>query len=99
MYDTHAFPFVFIFPPLQLVPKATHSKNLDQSFGSARMQCTASNRKPEDCRDPRVLEDILGKYYPSKYRGIKGSMEKRWRKLKGERCPQRQSDHHPKHQV
>eukprot|EP00624_Nannochloropsis_granulata_P001306 evm.model.NODE_16360_length_8486_cov_28.441315.2 len=48
----------------QLVPKATHSKILDRSFGSARMQCTASNRKPEDCRDPRVLEDILGKYYP-----------------------------------
>lgn len=37
------------------------------SFGSARMQCTAAGRSPEDCRDPRVLGDILGKYYPSKY--------------------------------
>ena len=54
-------------PPSQLVPKATHNKTLDQSFGSARVQCTAAGRGPEDCRDPRVLEGILGKYYPSKF--------------------------------
>ena len=72
--DTHSFffrsPFLFssllFSPQIQLVPKATHTQKLDQSFGSARVQCTAAGRSPDDCRDPRVLESILGKYYPSK---------------------------------
>ena len=49
-----------------------HSKKFDQSFGSARVQCTADDRGDEDCRDPQVLESILGKYYPSKSGGGKG---------------------------
>jgi len=77
---THSlFPPFPPLSPLQLVPKATHSKILDQSFGSARVQCTAAGRSPEDCRDPRVLEGILGKYYPSKLR-------RRDRGRKGKKC-------------
>ncbi|TFJ83175.1 hypothetical protein NSK_005510 [Nannochloropsis salina CCMP1776] len=48
----------------QLVPKATHTNAIDQSFGSARLICSAQDRAADACRNPGVLKEVLGKYYP-----------------------------------